>query len=337
MLHPRRLQRLLATALLASAASLALAADEGSDTEALVWLERMQSALRERDYSGEFSFYRDGQLNSLSITHGRVDGELRERLVHLDGPRRVIVRNGEVVSCLLEEGDPMLDHLERVPAGPFARAFIPGDGADGSMLPSGYESRISGAGRVAGQMVRRIDVLPDDATRYGYRLYLQDPTALPLRAELLDPAGAALEIFQFVRIDLRPDLARLLDGPVAPGLVRHDLDIQASAEADDAPMDWSVEWLPTGFEMAAASLSAAPMRDAPVQTLSYSDGIASLSVFVERAWSDTAWTRQRRQGATSAVMRELENEDGARFLVTVVGEVPMATAERVAAAVRPMP
>ena len=88
--------------------------------------------------------------------------------------------------------------------------------------------------------------------------------------------------------------------------------------------------------MAAASLAAVPMRDAPVQTLSYSDGIASLSVFVERAWSDASWTRQRRQGATSAVMGELEGKDGARFLVTVVGEVPMATAERVAAAVRPL-
>ena len=336
MPHRRRLQYVFATALLASAASAVLAADDASSNEALAWLARMQTALRGGDYTGEFSFYRDGELNSLSITHGRVEGQLRERLVHLNGPRRVIVRDGDEVSCLLEAGDPMLEHLERLPTGPFARRFIPGDGAAGSMLPAGYEARLSGTGRIAGQGVRRIDVLPSDDTRYGYRLYLQDPTALPLRAELINQSGRALEIFQFVRIDLRPDLARLLDAPTAPGLIRHDLKVEAVVEAGDAPVNWSVEWLPTGFEMAAASLAAAPVRDTPVQALSFSDGIASLSVFVERAWADVSWARQRRRGATSAVMGELEGENGARFVVTVVGEVPMATAARVAAAVRPM-
>lgn len=335
MLRSRRLSRLLAAVLATATASTALAVEDAS-SEALAWLARMQTALRGSDYTGEFSFYRDGELNSLSITHGRVDGELRERLVHLNGPRRVILRDGDQVSCLLEAGDPMLNHLERVPVGPFARRFIPGDGADGSMLPAAYQARFSGTGRIAGQTVRRVDVLPDDDTRYGYRLYLHDPTALPLRAELLDQNGTALEIFQFVRIDLRPDLPQLFDVPAAPDLIRHDLKVEKDIDMDSPPVDWSVEWLPTGFEMAAASLAAVPMRDAPVQTLSYSDGIASLSVFVERAWSDASWTRQRRQGATSAVMGELEGKDGARFLVTVVGEVPMATAERVAAAVRPL-
>ena len=65
MLRLHRTSRLLATVFLTATASTALAAEDASN-EALAWLSRMQTALRGSDYTGEFSFYRDGELNSLS-------------------------------------------------------------------------------------------------------------------------------------------------------------------------------------------------------------------------------------------------------------------------------
>ena len=329
----RSVQRLLVAALLVAFAARAQA--EAGPREAEQWLARMQQALAELAYRGEFSYFRDGDLTSLSISHALLDGVLHERLVHLDGPRREILRRGEQVSCLLEPDDPMLDYVQRVPMGPFARAFIPGEQASGDMLPAYYAAELVGRGRIAGQAAVRVDIVPDDAARYGYRLWLQTPSAMPLRAELVDERARALEIFQFVHIEIGVPLAAADFASTGTDLVRHDLVVEPAADASTDRSQWEASWLPTGFEMAAEALRRTPARDAPVQTLRYSDGLANLSVFVEPAWDDASWTRSRRQGATSAVMREIELDDGGRYLVTVVGEVPLDTAERVAAAVRP--
>ena len=335
---PASLPRLLPAICLALPLVLHAAEARQGEAEALRWLARMQEALAELAYRGEFSYFRDGRLSSLSVAHGRVGGEVHERLVHLDGPHREILRVGDRVSCFMKPGDPMLAHMKRVPAGPFARAFIPGDGASGAMLPPSYEARVAGTERIAGEGTMRIDVVPADRTRYGYRLWLQDPTAMPLRAELVDADARPLEIFQFVRIEIGERIdPRAFASTGAEGLVRHDLRL-TGADPGAAPArdhEWEAAWLPEGFAMAAASRRPTPARSAPVQTLRYSDGIASLSIFVEPPWAEAAWQRSRRRGATSAVMREVEVEGGDRYLVTVVGEVPMDTAERVAVAVRP--
>lgn len=329
------LSRLLLTAALLAAPLAVRAAEVEAQADALRWLQRMQQALTDLSYRGEFSYFRDGELSSLAITHGRLDGVVRERLVHLDGTHREIHRVGEQLSCLVQPGDPMLDHVERVPVGPLSRAFIPGDVAADGGLPQRYTATLVGVGRIAGQRAVRVDIVPDDATRYGYRLWLQDPTAMPLRAELVGPDALALEIFQFVRVELGLGLDEDAFRSRVSGLVRHDFEVAASGEASAGGQDWEAGWLPAGFEMAAATLRRTPNRAAPVQTLRYSDGIVSLSVFVEPAWTETGAAHQRRSGATSAVMRELEVEGGDRYLVTVVGEVPLTTAQRVAAGVRP--
>jgi len=310
-------------------------AARAAEAEALRWLERMQGALTDLAYRGEFSYFRDGELSSLAITHARLDDVVRERLVHLDGPHREIHRVGERLSCLAEPGDPVLDHVERVPVGPLSRAFLPAEVAAGGRFPERYAARLAGAGRIAGQPAVRVDIVPDDDTRYGYRLWLQDPTAMPLRAELLGPDARALEIFQFVRVDVGVALDESAFRSRASGLVRHDFEVAEQAGTPAPGQHWEAGWLPAGFEMAAATLRPTPRRAEPVHTLRYSDGIASLSVFVEPAWTEAVEARLRRRGATSAVMRELEVAGGDRYLVTVVGEVPMATAQRVAAGVRP--
>ncbi len=51
------------------------------------------------------------------------NGVQRERLVHLNGAPREIVRTGDEVECILQPGDEILALESSIPAGPFARAF----------------------------------------------------------------------------------------------------------------------------------------------------------------------------------------------------------------------
>ncbi|HSG90530.1 MAG TPA: MucB/RseB C-terminal domain-containing protein [Pseudomonadales bacterium] len=310
-------------------ASAARAADDPS-----AWLERMSRALLEADYRGEFSYYRGGDLSSLRIVHAVVDGVQRERLVHLNGHPREIIRTGDVVTCILQPGDELLEFGDTIPSGPFARSFSRGVDA----LPEGYSARFAHEGRIAGRDARLLELAPSDATRYGYRLWLDEATGMLLRSELVDMNGEALEIFQFVSIDLDgPVDAADLEPESSGEQIWHRLafaEAPAAGDADEA-VAWEARWLPVGFAMTAADVRRVAVGDRALRTLRYTDGLASLSVFVERTWAEATWEESRQRGATSAVMRELVLPGDERFLVTVVGEVPMATAERIARSVQP--
>ncbi|MDZ7826787.1 MAG: MucB/RseB C-terminal domain-containing protein [Gammaproteobacteria bacterium] len=226
----------------------------------------------------------------------------------------------------------------RASTGPFARSFSHGL----TVVPEGYAVELAGRGRIAGRPAHRVDLIPDDDTRYGYRLWLDDATGMLLRSELRDPSGDRLEIFQFVRIEMdvpvpEADLTPELGG----SRVRHRLTYaEPGAEEEDSAAPgprWKAGWLPSGFTMTVTDIRRVPAHDRPVHTLRYSDGLAAFSVFVERSRGQPGWQHSRRRGATSAVMRELEVDDQGRFLVTVVGEIPMRTAERVAGSIEPVP
>lgn len=324
------------------AAGSARAADDPE-----LWLRRMNDALLQQDYRGEFSYYSGGDLASLRIVHASIDGVQHERLVHLNGHPREILRNGDEVTCLLEPGDSMLEFTESIPSGPFARAFAHGT----EMLPAGYQARFGARGRIAGRSARELDVVPNDATRYGYRLWLDDATGMLLRSELIDVDGDLLEIFQFVHVDIGVDIDPAELQPRSDGSsIRHRLTFRADAppgdgDADDAPIvheppnapAWKPTWLPVGFRMTAADVRRIPESDRALHTLRFTDGLASFSLFVERTWAKNAWDQRRQHGATSAVMREFAVGDDERYLVTVVGEVPMDTAERIVRSVQPVP
>ena len=87
-------------------------------------------------------------------------------------------------------------------------------------------------------------------------------------------------------------------------------------------MPWRPQWLPEGFV-----LLVAPRRPSD-DVLTYSDGLAVLSVFVAASESQSAETGRAAQGATVAVTRSMQL-GGKSVVVTVVGEVPPATASRV--------
>ncbi len=104
-------------------------------------------------------------------------------------------------------------------------------------------------------------------------------------------------------------------------------------EAKGVETGWTVNDPPAGFLKVTEVHRTMPGRAAPVSQLVFSDGVASISVFVE---------------ANSAPPRtsEASSEDGTTTffvhpmgdtLVSVLGEVPLATAQQVARSVARRP
>jgi len=74
-------------------------------------------------------------------------------------------------------------------------------------------------------------------------------------------------------------------------------------------------------------------RRKPVNTLMYTDGLATFSVFVEELPSGEATGVGVRNGATIAVSERVRGANGGHALVTLVGELPEQTARRIARSV----
>jgi len=298
-------------------------------------LIRMNHAFTHLSYDGVFSYLYGGDLASLRVVHKVVDGVQRERLVHLNGAPREILRHGEEVSCIVEPGDDLIALEKSIPAGPFARAFV----RQFDRIADTYTVRESGEGRVAGRPATRVAVNPRDEHRYGYRLWLDRETALLLRSELVDREGNKLEIFMFNQVlfgDAVSDAA--LEPQDAAGTMVSHLTLQpASRQLSPEPADgdvsteassWATTWLPVGFNMATADLRRKPQSGQDISSLMYTDGLAAFSIFVEPMPERGAATMVSRNGATVAVTHKVGGNEGF-YLVTLVGEIPLQTAQTI--------
>ncbi len=300
--------------------------------DAREWLNRMSAAFEEQSYDGTFSYFDGRDLTSLRVVHKVVDGQQRERLVHLNGAPREILRDGDEVACIFLPGDRLVELAQSIPSGPFARAFV----RDYDRMAVGYQVLMGKRDRVAGRSAVQLAIAPTDEHRYGYRLWLDLETALLLRSELLDRDGKALEILQFATLLLGDDVPdSALEAVRNPGMVISHLKL-ATPEAirhEETVRSWRASWIPVGFAMASADVRRAPGSLSAVNTLVYSDGLAAFSVFVEALPDRGATAAQSAAGATVAVSELITTDEG-RQLVTVVGEIPADTARKVARSVQ---
>lgn len=307
---------------------LCLAGAPGRAEDPANWLGEMDRAFADLDYDGVFSYYTGTDLATLRIVHKVVGGERRERLVHLDGAPREIVRRGDELARILLPGDRHLELEDSIPSGPFARAFASSFGR----IPGHYSLAYGGESRIAGRLADQVIVTPRDADRYGYRLWLDRENRLLLRSEMLGTQGERLEIFQFASIQFGDQV----DPAALEPTRRRDARVLRFRLAGDpraasrSPGGWRAGWLPPGFSMAMADVRRAPAQRSAVYTMMYTDGLAAFSLFVEEMPAAKAPRMVSRHGATVAITHSATGPTGKPALITLVGELPEDVALRIA-------
>ena len=292
------------------------------------WLADMNRAFMDLNYDGVFSYFTGQDVATLRIVHMVVDGEQRERLVHLNGAPREIIRRGDEVTRVLMPGDNLVELSRGIASGPFARAFTrPFD-----RVSAQYAISDLGVGRIAGRWAQRVAVTPRDGDRYGHRLWLDREHRLLLRSELVDRRGARLEVFQFTQIEIGDgvDPSALEPGRHEGALASVDQPPQGNA-IDRGPVRirWRAGWIPAGFSMASAGVRGGG-RLQSVNAMMYTDGLAAFSIFVEDRPNAGAAAPATRQGATVAVTEFVTGPSGRHAQVTLVGELPEPTVRRIA-------
>ncbi len=282
--------------------------------DAETWMNNLAKAGQSHSYSGTFVYGRDGSFSSHALWH-RVEGKgVRERLLQLDGPAVEVVRVDGRVECSTEA---------------FARD-TEGRGwqdanFDAKALSQWYEYRLIGDSRVADRPTVAIAVLARDQHRYSFELHLDRETGFAVKSLMLSEKGQLLERLQFTNFEV---------GAIAPT----DLQPRSECKALEVPQlqkqaaTWRADWLPPGFRLLDSSLAAGDSK-APVTFLSYGDGLARFSVFIEPLQGEQVHDARSQMGPTVIVSKRI-SAAGGDVMVTVVGEVPLGTAERVALSVR---
>lgn len=288
-------------------------------------LAQMGQAVRELNYVGTLVYVQGDSIETLELVHRVAGGKIGDRLTTVSGAQREVVGEGESVRFYL--GDERVVRVE----GRGARSALPRVlPADAAALAAQYRLVDQGPSSAAGRACRMLSIAPRDAWRYGYRLCLDAATGLPLRTEVLADDGKRVVeqvVFTAVAFPVRIGDAELRPRSDAKDWTWHVRD--AGPAAAPGPTRIIVNALPAGFVASSSIQDLVAAGRAEGEHLSFSDGLASISVFVEPAdATDRGLDGAARMGATNLYGRLL----GAHQ-ITVVGEVPATTVRAIADAI----
>jgi len=293
--------------------------------DALGWLEKIGEAQQHLNYYGTFVYSHGDQLESMRVVHASGEDGERERLTHLNGAAREVIRNNDLVTCIFPEDKSVLvAHRRNLSSSPFIQPESLG------IFETHYHLSLGDRERIAGILTQSINLQPKDIYRYGYRFWIS-PEGLLLRSDLLDDSGVAIERIMFTDIHMVDQIPHEL---ISPEL---DLtDYQWFRQQPPVALDekqkggWVVKSLPAGFSLKSRSLRGGGEGDeARVEHLLVSDGLASVSVFIEdKADDSAARIGSFRVGALNGFGHVVNDN-----VAIVVGDVPSATVRLIAESV----
>lgn len=299
------------------------------------WLMKINSAARELNYTGTFVYVEGQRIASMRVTHRARGGAMRQRIYSLNGARREIIRDDEQVWCYVPDKQLGVHEYRQV-----SKQGFP------NLLPHGlehlvkyYDVYIGAEGRMADRRAQQIMIVPKDEFRYGYELWADKESGLLLKAALLDQNRRPIEQYLFTAVEIGGEIEPEKLEPVTP---KADLVWYGDARAGESPTassrggempsgNWEIKQAPDGFALTRKIKRKSPMRSKMMEHYVYSDGLASVSVFVEDI-DENAASRIRginKMGAVHAFGREIDGHQ-----ITVVGEVPARTVDLIGMSVQ---
>ena len=307
------------TGLVGTALLLAVGAAQAQSPETLGWLRKIHEATQRLSYTGTF-VYNNGRRSETSRITRYVDaaGDI-EKLEVMDGVPREIVRTKDMVRCYLP--DSRVVKVERRVDQRTERGFPALVPERTTALARHYELSLGETHRIAGFDCQEVRLSPKDNLRYGYKLYADKASGMLLRAVTVDSADNPVEQFTFTQLAI---------GKVSRDMVKPRHAVRAwrveDTEAHPARLaGWGLAAELPGFHK-VTELKRRLGESRPVGQMVYSDGLAAVSVFIEPLQGhDPVRTGLASMGAIHIYTREV-----ADHRVTVVGEAPAISVQRIA-------
>lgn len=278
-------------------------------------LQQMEQASQTLNY--EFAYINVSRMGieSLRYRHAVIDNRVYAQLLQMDGPRREVIQRGSDISYF----EPGLDPFS-LPGNHIIDALPSPIFADFSKLSSAWDFIPVGRSRIADQLCEVIRIVSRDGTRYSYVVWLDVETKLPLRIDLLDRDGETLEQFRVISFAVDEGVRNLMQG-----LQKANLPPSLSVPAGEkVTLSWQPAWVPAGMSLVSQNRREIPAMNKTVESRLYSDGLFSFAINMTPA--DKSSVTQTLRTGRRTVQTEVRNNRE----ITVVGELPPATAKRIA-------
>ena len=310
--------RLLLGCLLATQFSYVQAAPE---PDPWVVLQKAAHAARALSYEGVFLYQSGNSSRSVQITHMNYGQGEYARIVVLDGsPREVLSQGNDVVIFSPREEKVIIEKRRGQNLFP---ALLP---PNIDSIKSSYQVRLGGVERIGGREGQVVFLEPRDKFRYGYKFWTDREYGLLLKSLSSNERDQVMEQMAFNQLTLLNTQNMDWFQPHIDPKKQYVMEEQVSRSSSVDAENWSVERLPTGYRKIDQIKRMVPGKNVPLTHIVYSDGLASVSLFIEPLTKHMRpKTGSTSLGATNIYANIVEGHQ-----IMVVGEVPEATVAQIA-------
>ncbi|HTQ78286.1 MAG TPA: MucB/RseB C-terminal domain-containing protein [Burkholderiales bacterium] len=293
-------------------------AASSAPADGMTLLRRIYQATEKLSYTGTFVYQQGDRAETSRILRQAGPKGGVERVEVLDGAPREIVRTRDTVRCYLPDS-----HVVRVERRGTQHAFPALLPERLSELEQSYTITRGDSTRIAGYDCDSVVLAPKDDLRYGYKLWSDRKSGMLLKARTFNRKGETVEQFVFTQLSIGSVPRRQVEARPRAGNWR--IEDAAVAPADLAGEGWTVGAALPGFHK-VTEVTRRLGASHPVGQVVYSDGIAAVSVFIEPL---AGRAHTVRPGLSTLGAFNIYTRRVADHVVTVVGETPAASVQRI--------
>jgi sigma-E factor negative regulatory protein RseB len=287
-------------------------------------LQKMAVAAHVLSYQGIFVCQTGAQSKSVEIKHIYNGHDEFARNVVLDGsPREVLNQSGDVVIYNPKNEKIVIEKRRGQNMFP---AILP---TDLDSIKANYTLKVGEIERVADRQAQILFLESKDNLRYSYKFWVDSEYGLLLKSVMLNNRNEALDSMAFTQLTLIKSMELDWFKPKIDGKKAYVMeDVNTIADKQDSP-HWRLKGLPEGFVKVDQMMRAVKGKTWPVSHLIFSDGLASVSLFIEPLENGI----KPRTGRSLVGNTSFYANVAGNLQITVVGEVPEVTVAKIANAV----
>ncbi len=284
-------------------------------------LYELSQAVKLQNYHGKFVYESEGQSQIYKISHAVISGVEYESISQAESQSSNHIQVGKKSEC-----DSFSSQMFRS----LAMA-----GQEQS-INKHYSIIIEGEAKVANRDAWFILMQPKDSDRYSYKLAVDKTSFLPLGTQVLDSTKKALESIKFLELNTDAKFTeadfRVNDNTK---VTKVDQPCFNSETMGESQASMSPNWIPEGF-----TLTSHKAIGATTYQESYSDGMSSFSVFVEKfarpnfeGANDGITSAESHRGATFVLLTSVPKQEYMIY-ISVVGDIPPEVARKITLSMR---
>ena len=278
-------------------------------------IERAQSAAETLSFQGSFVHQQESVLHTSKITQGRRGNDMITRVQALEGFRQEVVRGPSETRTYWPDKQMVKIDQTGLKRSAFPRLFI----GNPQQILANYEIKQAGTIRIANLDATEYAITPKHAGRWPMRIWVDRNSGMILKCQKLATDDRVVEQAAFTELSFSAKPIQVALAPSYTDIKNWKTHDASMTRIDSAPeLKFSQETLKGFDRVGVFDRNTSDSKQASVRRYVFSDGIATVSVFVQsKAVSGPLTDKVRHRGALSMLSREIGDT-----WITVMGDIP---------------